>query len=340
MPKKKLSENKSLPSLWRFKHGAYYYRVPKHVRHLWDGKTEFRLGSTVAEAHMTFSKRLTDFDKFVIVTMSQLCDRYQFEVLPLKSPASQRSNLNSLAFIRSVFADSPVSAIQPVHIYKFRDAIASQRSKKIANLCLEVLSHMFSKSIEWGLRSDHPMTGKKVTKFSLAPRSRYVTDEEIIAFSQVLPEYWRLYISLKLHIGLSKSDLLSIKYSDFSGNKLSVTRRKTGKKTVYTLSPSAMAIVQSVSAFGRSDIYLFATSNGDPYIKPDGQCSGFDSIWQRFMAKALSQGLIKERFTEHDLRSKVASDVSLEHAQALLQHSSSTVTVKNYRVLPDQVNSR
>jgi len=34
--------------------------------------------------------------------------------------------------------------------------------------------------------------------------------------------------------------------------------------------------------------------------------------------QALDAGLISERFTEHDLRSKVASDTDLEHARALL----------------------
>jgi hypothetical protein len=33
-------------------------------------------------------------------------------------------------------------------------------------------------------------------------------------------------------------------------------------------------------------IWLFCTRKGQPYIKWDGQTSGFDSIWQRRITKA------------------------------------------------------
>lgn len=57
----------------------------------------------------------------------------------------------------------------------------------------------------------------------------------------------------------------------------------------------------------------------------------FDSIWQRFISKVLDNTGLKEKFTEHDLRAKVASDASLDHAQKLLEHASPTTTLKVYR---------
>ena len=39
-------------------------------------------------------------------------------------------------------------------------------------------------------------------------------------------------------------------------------------------------------------------------------------------------------FHEHDLRTKVASDTSLENAQAMLDHASSKITGTVYRVKP------
>ena len=41
-PRKRNSENRPLPERWRFKHGAYYYRVPPGLEASWDGKKEFR----------------------------------------------------------------------------------------------------------------------------------------------------------------------------------------------------------------------------------------------------------------------------------------------------------
>lgn len=46
--------------------------------------------------------------------------------------------------------------------------------------------------------------------------------------------------------------------------------------------------------------------------------------------EAIQTGL-KERFTEHDLRAKVASDNNLDRAQQLLGHSSSAITDRVYR---------
>jgi integrase len=83
--------------------------------------------------------------------------------------------------------------------------------------------------------------------------------------------------------------------------------------------------------------WLFHTNTGQPYIKDDGNAAGFSSIWQRFMAKVLAETKVKERFTEHDLRAKVASDVDAEHARKLLGHATAQITQKVYRRRPEYV---
>jgi hypothetical protein len=50
-------------------------------------------------------------------------------------------------------------------------------------------------------------------------------------------------------------------------------------------------------------------------------------MWQRFMERILAEKNVKERFTEHHLRPKCASDAeSLEHARALLADADSQLT--------------
>jgi integrase len=56
------------------------------------------------------------------------------------------------------------------------------------------------------------------------------------------------------------------------------------------------------------------------------------------MAKVLSQTKVTERFTEHDLRAKVASDTDSEHARQLLGHATSEMTEKEYRRRPEIIN--
>jgi hypothetical protein len=73
--------------------------------------------------------------------------------------------------------------------------------------------------------------------------------------------------------------------------------------------------------------WLFCTRRGESYVKPNGTANGWDSLWQRFMAKVLKQTQVGERFTEHDLRAKCASDApSLERAQQLLAHADKALT--------------
>ena len=50
MPRARNIENRGYPKSWRFRYDAYYYRVPKGQEHLWDGKSEFRLGCSLGEA--------------------------------------------------------------------------------------------------------------------------------------------------------------------------------------------------------------------------------------------------------------------------------------------------
>ena len=69
----------------------------------------------------------------------------------------------------------------------------------------------------------------------------------------------------------------------------------------------------------------------------DGTASGFDSIWRRFINKALTKTKLKERFNEHDLRAKVASDIESEHARQLLGHSNIGITERIYRRKADKV---
>jgi len=55
------------------------------------------------------------------------------------------------------------------------------------------------------------------------------------------------------------------------------------------------------------------------------------------MAKAIDQTGLTERFTEHDLRAKVASEIKPAHARQLLGHSSEATTQRIYRRKPDVI---
>lgn len=339
VPKARKSENKGLPARWRFKHGAYYYRVPKELSELWDGKKEYRLGKTLNEAYKTWAEKLELFSD--AKTMAELFDRYTLEVIPTKAFKSQESNNLSIRKLKPVFGHMPIEAVKPKHVYQYLD-LRGKEGKRAANMDTEVLSHCFTKAIEWGLTENHPIKGK-VRKFSRPPRRRYVEDWEIEEALKVASSFIRNYIRLKLLTGLRRGDMLSIKLSDLKEDGVHVTPRKTanssGKSLIIEWSEELRFAVNEIKSSSKkiNSIWLFHTNKGQPYIKEDGTANGFDSIWRRFINKALSETKLQERFTEHDLRAKVASDIEENHARCLLGHTTLDITKRVYRRKPEIV---
>ncbi len=72
---------------------------------------------------------------------------------------------------------------------------------------------------------------------------------------------------------------------------------------------------------------LFRTRTGTPYTG-----SGFRAIWQRYMRSAIRDGVLRERFADHDIRAKSATDAVAQGLDAtrLLGHSDPQVTHRHY----------
>ena len=193
-------------------------------------------------------------------------------------------------------------------------------------------------------RPDHTNVINERTK----PRTRYVEDweiEEILALpsprSKGGVKLIQAYIRLKLLTGLRKSDLLRLKMVDLKEDGIHVTTRKTGKPIIYDWSDDLKNTIELIRGLNKRDItvHVFANRKGLPYIdEKTGNTSAWDSMWQRFMKRVLDETKIEQRFTEHDLRAKCASDAdSLEHAQKLLAHADSRITDKIYRRKPERI---
>ena len=356
MPKPRTKDNKNLPRYWRFKHNAYQFRIPEHLRKNYEGQTEILLGHTLHEAYANFSKmhHVHDVDDLgeKTKTLRQLFDKYRIEVVSKhESQNTIKSKNYSLNNLTEVLGDNSPRTLRPTDIYKYRDHIAEVKSKKQANLDLQVLSHVFTLSIEWGIREDHPMTNKLVTKFKLKSRDRYVEDWELQEWSKVANPFLVVYIVLKGLTGLRQQDLLTIRNKDITKTELRSQNIKTGKwirfplwenpkakHKIPTTMQLALELINSYYGEHKSE-WLFHTTRknkdtpkGSSYYNiEESQASGFHSIWRRSMIKAIKLTELEERFTEHDIRAKASSDSdSLQSAQKLLAHSSAQLTEKHY----------
>lgn len=183
MPPKRNKENNGLPTRWKLVHNAYYYRVPPGLEYMWDGKKMFRLGGTLPEAYKKWSERIANPER--ARNIGQLLDRYLLEVVPTKAVSSQESNRIFIATLRKAFADAPLEAIKPKHVYQYVD----KRSKKTsAHREIEILSHAYTKAVQWGYIDHHPFKGE-VRLEGEKPRTRYVEDWELLEALAMKPKH-------------------------------------------------------------------------------------------------------------------------------------------------------
>lgn len=351
MPRKRI-KNTDLPRNWQMNHGAYYFVVPVAQRELFTdratgrGRRWIKLGRTLADAHRTYAEEILPLLPGqrlpgAMVNVNDLCDRYEVEVLPLNAPGTQENKRRSLRLIRAAFGNWQIAAMKPKHVYEYY-SWRRQSAERGARADVEVLRHLYTKAVEWGVIDRHPFKGEvRISKS--APRSRYVSDDELSLFkANYATEKIAAYLELKELTGLSKQDILCIKLEDIKEDGLHAHRRKTNAKPkVYCWDERGLlrrALEQIKAVHGRGHVgslWLFHTRTGDRYYRIDssgratGKPSGFDSIWQRCMQRWKTDG--HTPFTDHDIRAKVASDVELQHAQQLLDHTDPAVTDRVYR---------
>ena len=348
MPKLRRPENRHLPSRWRKRHGAYYYSVPTGLENQWDGKREFRLGSTLHEAYQTWAERLRYLEQ-EIQTMKQVMDRYLLEVVPAKAPSTQESNQLSISRLRPVFSHMRPASIKPKDAYQYNDAASKRHGQTSARHDIQCLRHMLTKCVEWGVIERNELLGQ-VRLTGSKPRDRFIEDWEIVEVLTLKSSFRGLqivqpYIRLKLMTGLRRGDILRLKLSNIKADGIHLqpnkTRNSTGKRLIIEWDDSLRTLIDDIKLIKPrriGDSPLFTTRQGKPYIDKNGKCNAFDSLWQRFMDKVLKETKVSVRFQERDLRAKVASDSdTLEEASARLGHADTAITNRVYRRKPVRI---
>lgn len=344
-PRRRNKENQGLPARWRHYHGAYYYRVPAGQEAAWDGKKQFRLGTTLPAAYRVWADRVGRQDK--IPHVDKLLDRYAIEVIPKKAKRTQKENRRQLPILRKYFGHFAVAGPKqpkPRHIYEY--VSKNQHRLTAAHREMELLSHAFTMAVQWGEIDKHPWIREVRFERDLSPkgRDRYVEDWEVIEPLRLKPRrkkgsvlMCQAYIRLKLLTAMRQTDLLKINvFSDVDDERgLYVGQSKTGHKQLFEWDDAGQLrrAVDMALAARPVDIgpWLFCNRKGECYLDEDNVANGFQSIWNRFMTRALKETGLKQRWAERDLRAKAASDTdSLARAQELLGHADAGTTKRFY----------
>ena len=347
MPPRRNPENQGLPARWVFDHGAYYFIVPKDQRARWDGKAWFPLGKSLAEAYRTWAGRVEVAKS--AKTIGELLDRYLIDVVPKKAAKTQTENKRHIAALRPTFGEMFLEDIEPQHIYRYID---NRTAKTAAMREVEVLSHAYTKAVEWGYIKAHPFKGEiRIEKDAPDEDKKHLIEAWEVAEIMALPARRRkgsvrmiqAYIQLKLLTGLRQRDLLLMQMSQIKEDGIHVTvsktRRSTGKRIIYEWTDSLRAAVdRAVAVRPAISPFLFCNKFGEGFVEEDGTAGDWNNMWQKFAARLIKETKITAKITDHAFRWKVGSDAeNIERAQQLLGHADKRTTEKFYRLKAERV---
>ena len=173
-----------------------------------------------------------------------------------------------------------------------------------------VLSVILKQAEVYGYRPEgsNPCTGIK--RYRRRGRERFLTTDEMRRLSRILDHYRESHpletsiVRLLLLTGCRKSEVLTLKWSEYREGKLYLSDSKTGPRTVW-LSSTARRILNGLP---RSSPWVFPSTRRNCHLSIDA----LDRCWRRVRAEA---GIEDVRC--HDLRHTYAS-VALAHGETIL----------------------
>ena len=206
------------------------------------------------------------------------------------------------------FRDHPVADIDRREV---RNWFASlHATAAAADRAMPVLSVIMREAEAMGLRPEGSNPCRGIRRYRRKGRERFLSDDELRRLSRSLSARSGRHprqvavVRLLLLTGCRKSEILTLRWSDYREGRLFLRDSKTGPRTVW-LSDPARRILDSLGRTGR---WVFPASRGD---RPASR-HWLDEFWWRLRAEA---GLDDVRI--HDLRHSHAS-LALRQGETVL----------------------
>lgn len=352
MARNRSKENSCLPPYVTRRSGRFYLEPKQGLLEKLGGKKSYPLGGTYMEmfsSYKTIMKSIGGVRESDISTMAQLIDRYMLKITPEKAASGHKSEIYRCNLLKHVFGEMSPRQVTKIDIYKYIDWRSDGGARVAVNREVALLSAIFKKGQRWGAVEDNPVLG--VERNEEFARTRYVTHEEFKAFYEFVSKknpVVAAYMNFKYVTGLRVGDIRNLKKSKMTKEgwilKIGKTARKgkPPRQVLMEWSPALHKVtLDLIEACGREKVdekgnierarveseYLLHTRTGGKYT-----LHGWCSIFFRLMKKAVEEGVLAERFTDHDIRAKAGSDhKSLEEASKFLAHLNVKVTADHYR---------
>lgn len=220
-----------------------------------------------------------------------------------------------------------------LHIEQLQtDAINSKYQIAYINKITAVLSHMFTKAVDWGMMSESTL--KRVRKAKPLKgenrRLRYLSTEECQALINACDNHLRPIVVTALNTGMRKSEILNLTWDnlDLRHGFILLDRTKNGDRREVPINKTLRTTLQGIAR--RLDVpYVFYNPiTGKPYTKN----------LKRSFQTALKKAGIRD-FKFHDLRHTFASqlimaNIDLTTVKELLGHRDIKMTLRYSHLAP------
>lgn len=220
---------------------------------------------------------------------------------------------------------------------------------------ISFLSAVMNYGTQIGVLKVSPCVGIKYLRE--LPRKRYITDQELKAFCEFVGKSNPLmvaYLRFRYITGRRDCEVLSLEYDDVVPEGIMFyIAKKSGLgvrfpvvqiwndsfREVYNELVGAAASVHGSKPSNQDDSssqrrrHVICKKNGERYTT-----EGWSAIFRRLMDSAIREGILEQRFTLHDIRSKTASDIrNVAVASRVLAHYNIATTDKNYNLLDEKI---
>ncbi len=313
-----------------FKRGKKWY-----IEYRYKGK---RIRETVSEskavADAALRKRLTQIaeDRFLDRKKEKLIKLEDFAKLYMQN----YSRPNKLSFSRDQICINHLLGhfkgqyLTEINVFDVED-YKRIRLKKVkpptVNHELKCLKAMLNKAMEWGIINEYPLSRIKLLKTE-NKRLRFLELEEIERLVSACEGNIAAIVTLALHTGMRRGEILSLKWRDvdFNHRLITLLRTKNGEKREIHMNDIVYDTLLAHPRNKRSQ-YVFSYKNGK-------QIRDIRGSFEQALKRA---GITDFRF--HDLRHTFASHlvmagIDLTTVQELMGHKSYLMTLRYAHLSP------
>lgn len=216
-------------------YGMFREDVPQPDGRIVRRQRNVRLGTsaelpTKAAARNKLTDQLRSSNPSVEMNFCELSDRWQAVAVPTLKPTTAKHYQNALrAYVVPAFGKRKISTIGRFDVETF----LAQQSKKYSRSTLRSMRVSLSLVMSWAVSCEwiekNPCAGVKLPRASNCAGKRVVRTilkpEQVIAIAAKLEEPYATLVLFLAITGLRIGEAIAIKWSDFEGNLLRVTRR-------------------------------------------------------------------------------------------------------------------